>query len=493
MAYGKWIVVWLAFGVLLIAGGTAHGQTPTPTPFSCGVCDGSDCTTNPSCVNVNSDQGPDLQAACEAQGANCTYRVGFPGLTCESGCGGIFGTPSPTHTPTETPTETPTRTATIPVAPILYWVGGSGVWADSAHWSTTSGGSGGDGVPSYATYGCRFDELSGTGTFTIDATAGGDIGCGGTGLEVSGAWTQHGTLQLGGSHLTVPQFGAVAGSRTFFTVDPGSSTVTLSSSGLWIGPSGGSAIFNKLTFYNLELGAGTWSMGDGAIVTGSLTLQPDAMLDAFELNTLIVNTVICTGTAGHPITLTRTPPGSMQVVATVQPQCTWIDVDHVEAGVCSDGEMCEYVTARAIPWLADSHSNDNGGNINWCFGDVEACPVATYTPTPAPTVAPGCLILDGEACAGVGPPGVVPLCLDATASGGGIPIDQGGCDMVNGMVPGCCLGVRPAGFCGSPGDISSVCADLVAPTQTPTSTPTVTPTPPASRRHVVRRYGNRYR
>lgn len=57
-----------------------------------------------------------------------------------------------------------------------YWVGGSGDWSDTAHWSTTSGGSGGSSVPTSADY-VRFNNLSypagvsSTINFDIDPTA----------------------------------------------------------------------------------------------------------------------------------------------------------------------------------------------------------------------------------------------------------------------------------------------------------------------------------
>ena len=31
--------------------------------------------------------------------------------------------------------------------PNRYWVGNSGVWSDTAHWAATSGGAGGETVP----------------------------------------------------------------------------------------------------------------------------------------------------------------------------------------------------------------------------------------------------------------------------------------------------------------------------------------------------------
>ena len=51
-----------------------------------------------------------------------------------------------------------------------YWIGGTGNWNDTAHWSTTSGGVGGASVPTEADD-VVFDSNSGTGTVTVNAIA----------------------------------------------------------------------------------------------------------------------------------------------------------------------------------------------------------------------------------------------------------------------------------------------------------------------------------
>lgn len=48
-----------------------------------------------------------------------------------------------------------------------YWVGGTGTWDTAANWASTSGGSGGAGIPT-ASDSVFFDGNSGTGTCTID-------------------------------------------------------------------------------------------------------------------------------------------------------------------------------------------------------------------------------------------------------------------------------------------------------------------------------------
>lgn len=51
-----------------------------------------------------------------------------------------------------------------------YWVGGTGNWNDSTHWSATSGGVGGASVPTMNDD-VYFDSNSGTGTVTVNTTA----------------------------------------------------------------------------------------------------------------------------------------------------------------------------------------------------------------------------------------------------------------------------------------------------------------------------------
>ena len=51
-----------------------------------------------------------------------------------------------------------------------YWIGGTGNWSDTAHWSATSGGVGGASVPTIGDD-VYFDSNSGTGTITVNATA----------------------------------------------------------------------------------------------------------------------------------------------------------------------------------------------------------------------------------------------------------------------------------------------------------------------------------
>ena len=51
-----------------------------------------------------------------------------------------------------------------------YWVGGTGNWSDTAHWSETSGGASGVSLPTGSDH-VHFDANSGAGIATVNATA----------------------------------------------------------------------------------------------------------------------------------------------------------------------------------------------------------------------------------------------------------------------------------------------------------------------------------
>lgn len=56
-----------------------------------------------------------------------------------------------------------------------FWVGGTGNWTDTAHWSDTSGGAGGAAVPTISDR-AVFDANSGTAGFTVSASGNTNVG-----------------------------------------------------------------------------------------------------------------------------------------------------------------------------------------------------------------------------------------------------------------------------------------------------------------------------
>lgn len=90
------------------------------------------------------------------------------------------------------------------VPPDRFWIGGTGNWNDTAHWSLTTGGSGGASVPD-GTGDVTFDSSSGTGTVTIntgsvsvvdlvDSSANIEIATSTNGITVTGDLTVAGTI-----------------------------------------------------------------------------------------------------------------------------------------------------------------------------------------------------------------------------------------------------------------------------------------------------------
>jgi hypothetical protein len=68
-----------------------------------------------------------------------------------------------------------------------YWIGGSGSWTDTAHWSDTSNGSGGFSAPGTSDT-AYFDANSGSGTVTLNQQSVGSIdSTGASGLTLSGS------------------------------------------------------------------------------------------------------------------------------------------------------------------------------------------------------------------------------------------------------------------------------------------------------------------
>lgn len=127
----------------------------------------------------------------------------------------------------------------------------------------------------------------------------------------------------------------------------------------------------------------------------------------------------------------------------------------------------------------------SGNTVGTCETPTPtATPSPTETATPTATSAPACLIFAGSplcdpvaALLHLGP--IALTCTDETLNvlfGNGFPPNVATCNMVNGLVPGCCLGVG-AGDCNPVGDPTGVCS-AGGPSPTPTTagpSPTATP------------------
>src|SRR5207244_3317957 len=173
-----------------------------------------------------------------------------------------------------------------------YWIGGTGSWSQTAHWSSSSGGVNGCSVPN-ASNPVFFDANSGSGTVSVDLNAAlsslnttgwaGTIVIGVFDFAVSGAIIHPaGTLTIGASAGSGPvvfdstssqtmHFAALAGSEFYsvtFRSAAGSGAVTFSmaTNGLrWsnvLTIQGGAGSTTTLATANLSLTGGSIAVGD---------------------------------------------------------------------------------------------------------------------------------------------------------------------------------------------------------------------------------------
>jgi hypothetical protein len=131
-----------------------------------------------------------------------------------------------------------------------FWVGGTGTWdnSDTTHWAASSGGAGGQSVPSSSDT-VTFDGSSGGGTVTVAAT----INASNT-LQslVCGAFT--GTLDFATNNPSI--IFSVASSPAFSISGSGTRTVNLGSGTFTVSGNNGS-VFDAATTTNLTFNAGT--------------------------------------------------------------------------------------------------------------------------------------------------------------------------------------------------------------------------------------------
>jgi hypothetical protein len=111
--------------------------------------------------------------------------------------------------------------------PGKYWVGGTGTWSDTAHWSTTSGGAGGAAVPS-SSDDVFIDLNAGGGTITlVDAAACQSINF--TGFSGTVSHPTASTLHIGGSAVGWSNIAAEFSSGMTYTTADATSAISFES------------------------------------------------------------------------------------------------------------------------------------------------------------------------------------------------------------------------------------------------------------------------
>jgi hypothetical protein len=152
-----------------------------------------------------------------------------------------------------------------------YWVGGSGQWSNTAHWSTTSGGSGGASLPDSQTS-CFFDANSFSGasqTVALDT----DGVC--WNVNWTGA-THNPTFNFGTSTLTVGGVLTQIAAMSF-----GGSTGSVDAHVLTLNPNTGSQY--NLTGITTDDLVSNGSAGNLVNVTGNLTVNTELAADYLDL------------------------------------------------------------------------------------------------------------------------------------------------------------------------------------------------------------------
>lgn len=137
-----------------------------------------------------------------------------------------------------------------------YWIGGTGSWSDTSHWSLTSGGAGGASVPNSAEL-AVFNSSSGSGTCTVN-----------TNVDVSG-------LSLGTSSITI--------TNSSYTVAVGSGGGFTMTAGTFNGGSGsldvnGSCVLSSGTFTSTS---GTFNLS-GDFTNNGATFNHNSGTFAFD-------------------------------------------------------------------------------------------------------------------------------------------------------------------------------------------------------------------
>jgi len=209
-----------------------------------------------------------------------------------------------------------------------FWVGGTGSWNDTAHWSTTSGGSGGSSVPTSSDP-VTFDSSSGGGTCTVNVASPAmngltlssytgtlDFANGSPAPTsiTSPTFTDSGTgihsLLLGAVtwSITSPSANIWNASNTNLTLNAGTSTITFAGSHT---ASQTVTFASGQTYYNLILGpntdASTAYINDSTAITGTswtcnnLTINNQCKPVFTNSATITINgTMTCTGTSTNP-------------------------------------------------------------------------------------------------------------------------------------------------------------------------------------------------
>jgi hypothetical protein len=270
-----------------------------------------------------------------------------------------------------------------------YWVGGTGNWSDTAHWSTSNGGSGGAAVPTssdnvwftnlgFPTGGtCTLDQDAVCGNFqlqygTFDAN---DFNVTASSVSLA-SYIGNPVLNMGNGTWTINgdggfSCGDICSDPIKPTIDAEGSTILITSS-CNVGLGLIDRTWNNITIQaSVSLIAGsafttpTITINNLTINTPGITVYFDSDIASWEINNFVAN-----GAGANLINISSEQGPSFDPQTTIN--ATSVDFSHlIVHGIIAGG--------TAAPFNAGFCSVDNGRNENWTFIQNGTLPI--YNPS----------------------------------------------------------------------------------------------------------------
>lgn len=222
-----------------------------------------------------------------------------------------------------------------------YWVGGSGNWSDTAHWSTSSGGSGGASVPNTGDQ--VYLDSNSTGTITASSSECFGLNCTGHTGTLTGGVTSTGGVTLGSG-------GTYSGLSLTFSLLVGDRSLSCNGKAM-----------NSLTIRGESSTLYTLTCTD-AINVGALSIYPApasyyrASLKLKAGVTSTITSLVISAPASGRNTLQSSTAG---VQATLS--------DSSGTNTINDVTIQDIAFTGGATWLADTNYSDAGNNTGLTF------------------------------------------------------------------------------------------------------------------------------
>jgi hypothetical protein len=168
---------------------------------------------------------------------------------------------------------------TVPTVPVqnLYWVGGTGQWSDPAHWSTTSGGTGGSCIPTlYDNVYFDANSFSSSGQdVDLNVNLAYCVDMDWTGAQFNPQLSGSGVVEIHGSLTLNDTMNTVSSVFVFESALPGT---TIKTAGNHLGAvsiygTGTFTLLDSLSVQTLNISAGTFYSNDQYIFAGNISVN----------------------------------------------------------------------------------------------------------------------------------------------------------------------------------------------------------------------------